>query len=331
MRALPSLGPPFRRVLAPALAVVTLSSAAAAAPSELRPEVGWNQGLTESPRIGAVGGALRAFSSSTDALFINPANMAAARVYHIGALGQIWPEASRQSYGLAIVDSIVSASRLAGGLSGVWTRQDPDGLDRTALDVRFALAFPFSESFFLGGSARYLSLTQDGAPRGVYDLPPSDAARGLRGEPIVKAITFDAGATVKPTKELAFALVGQNLTDPGNGLLPLLLGGGIAYGTREFTLEADVSGDFTTWDRDTLRAMGGGEFLAASRVPLRAGYRYDQGAASHTVSGGIGYVDRQYSLDLTIGRAVVGEGATTILLGFKYHVESGGLGDDTDL
>src|SRR5262245_25835860 len=83
-----------------------------AEPSELPPEVGYNYGQTETARIAGMAGALRASSNSTEALYINPANMVASRVYHVGALAQIWPEASRQSYGLGIVDSIVSAARV---------------------------------------------------------------------------------------------------------------------------------------------------------------------------------------------------------------------------
>src|SRR6185369_13978089 len=161
-------------------------------------EVGYNYGQTENPRIGGMGGALRAFSTSTEALYANPANMAATRVYHVGALAQIWPEASRQSYGIGIVDSIVSASRLAGGLAASWNRQDPDGVDRTSWDVRFGLAFPFSEHFYLGASARYLSLKQDGFPSGTYNLRPSAAAGGLGGKAVVENVTFDAGLTLKP-------------------------------------------------------------------------------------------------------------------------------------
>lgn len=296
----------------------------------LPPEVGYNYGQTETPRIAAMGGALRAFSSSADALFINPANMATSRVYHVGALAQIWPEASRQSYGLAIVDSIVSASRLAGGLGGTWTRQDPSGVDRTSYDLRFALAFPFSEHFFLGATGRYLSMRQDGFPRGLFDLRPSSAAGGLQGKAIVQSITFDAGMTLKPIPELALSIVGTNLTDPGHGFLPLTFGGGVAYGTRDFTVEGDALGDFTTYGETKARAMLGGEYLAGDHFPVRAGYRYDEGAQSHALTGGFGYVDTAYEVDLALQRVIVGERATAIIIGFKYHVESGGLTPEDD-
>ena len=143
-------------------AVAVFPSGARADPSDLPPEVGHNYGQIETPRTTAMNGALRAFANSTDALFVNPAGMPVARVYHIGALAQVWPEAARQSYGAAVVDSVVSSSRVAGGLGGTWTLQDPDGIDRTSTDLRFALAYPFSEQFFVGAGMRYLWLEQNG-------------------------------------------------------------------------------------------------------------------------------------------------------------------------
>lgn len=322
-----------RRAVAAALVFISQALVAATAvadPSSLPPELGYNQGLTESPRVAAMAGALRAFSNSTDALYLNPANMASTRVYHLAALAQIWPEAKRQSYGLAVVDS-GSSTRLAGGVGGTWNRQEPDGVDRTAWDFRFALAYPFSEVFFLGVAARYLSLHQEGFPRGLFGLRPSQASAGLASDPIVKNITFDAGVTVKPLKELALSLVGANLTDPGHSFLPLMFGGGVGYGTRDFTLEADVMGDFTTYSETKIRAMGGGEYLAAHHVPLRAGYRYDQGLQNHMVTGGLGYLDTAYAVELAIQRVVSGDSATAIILGFRYHVDgAGSAGSDYD-
>ena len=75
--------------------------------------------------------------------------------------------------------------------------------------------------------------------------------------------------------------------------------------------------------------MLGGEYLAEDHVALRGGYRYDEGAVSHAITGGIGYVDTAYELDLALQRVVSGASATAIIIGFKYHVESGGLGADT--
>lgn len=304
------------------VAATAIPREARAEKSSLPPEVGYNYQQIETPRSAAMGDALRAFSNSVSALFENPANMAASRVYHISAFGQIWPEAHRQSYGAAAVDSIVSSAHVAGGFGGTWTAQDPDGLNRTATDLRFALAFPFSDRFFVGLGGRYLWLKQNGT-YGPFD--PSPASGGTPDENIVRGFTFDAGATLKPTDGLALSLVGQNLNNPGTGFQPMTFGGGLGFGTEDFTLEGDMLADFTTWEKTTLRAMGGFEFLAADHYPLRAGYRYDQGAKSHALSAGVGYIDKVFSAEVSVRRVVSGPKATTLVIGFTYHLESSGL------
>jgi hypothetical protein len=299
-----------------------------AEPSELAPELGYNYSELELPRTAAMGGALRAFSNSLEALQNNPANLASTRVYHIGGGAQFWTNANRQTYGVSIVDSVVSRSRLAGGVSANWLFQDPDGVDRRNLDARFGLAFPVSDKLFVGASARYLDLSQEGYPRGRAVLPPSVASAGLDGESIVKDVTFDAGISVRPAAGLALSLVGQNLTNPGHGFLPLLFGGGVGYGADLFTIEVDLVGDFTTYDETSLRGMGGFEFLAAGQYPIRLGYRYDDGQGSHALSGGLGYAAREFAFDVSVRRVLGDEGLTAFFIGLKYHVESLGIGRD---
>jgi hypothetical protein len=310
-----------------ALAIVALSSAwltpnaARAEPSELDPAVGYNYGEIETARTAGVSGAQRALTNSTSALFLNPANMAARRVYHIGALAQIWPEARRQSYGFAAVDSIVSSARVAGGVGGTYNLQDPDGVDRQYNDLRFALAFPFSDQFFGGVGGRYLWLSQDG----LGPLGPSRASGGLPDERVIKGFSFDAGLTLKLSQALSLAVVGNNLNDPGTGFQPLGVAGGVGFGTEDFGLEGDVAADFTTWDSTKVRAMLGGELLIADHYPIRAGYRFDEGAESHALSFGLGYLETAFAVDLAVRRVVTEDPATAIVFSFSYHLEATGL------
>lgn len=294
---------------------------ATAEPSQLAPEIGYNYSEIETPRIAALSGAQRAYATSLGALFLNPANMALTRVYHVGALAQIWPEARRQSYGAAAVDSVVSSAGVAGGIGATYNIQDPDGADRQYNDLRFALALPVSDSFFAGVGGRYLWLAQDG----FGPLGPSPASGGLRGERIVSGMTFDAGLTLKPGDLLAISLVGNNLNNPDNGFQPLSVAGAIGIGTRDFTVEGDALADLTTWDKTTSRWMLGGEVLLADHVPIRAGYRFDDGANSHALSLGIGYVETTFAAEIGLRRVVSGAEATTIVLGFSYHLEATGL------
>ncbi|HYP90156.1 MAG TPA: hypothetical protein VEQ59_18425 [Polyangiaceae bacterium] len=297
------------------------STVVRADPSKLPPQVGYNYDEIETARVAAKGGADLALGSSVSALFSNPANMATARVYHAAALVQIWPEASRQSYGVGAVDSVGSSSRIAGGLGATWSRQDPDGVDRTASDLRFALAYPLSDKLFVGAGGRFLWLTENGQG----PLKPSFASSGLGGDRIVKNFAFDLGLTLKAGDGWSFALVGNNLNGADTGYQPLSLGGGIGYAKEKFGMEGDVVADLATWDKTRVRAMLGAELLLGEHALVRGGYRYDDGAQSHSGSLGLGYIDKAFSADLGVRRVLVGDIATAVVLTFTYHVESTGL------
>src|SRR5262249_62059062 len=103
-------------------------------------------------------------------IYLNPANIALTRVYHLQALAQFWPEAHRQTYGAAAVDS--STSRMAAGIAGQYAVLDPDGVDRRWTDVRLALAYPLSDHIYLGVTGKYLKLRENGFARPGFGLSP---------------------------------------------------------------------------------------------------------------------------------------------------------------
>jgi opacity protein-like surface antigen len=305
--------------LAAAAALTLSASSARAEKSSLPPETGYNYGEVEDARHGAMAGAMRAWGNGVTGVFTNPAGIAASRVYHVGALAQIWPEARRQSYGAGAVDSLTN--RLAAGIGFVWNDQDPSGLKRRSTDLRLALAYPFSDIISFGLGARYLKLSQDG----LGPLGKSFASGGMAGDPIVNGWSFDAGLNLRASKYVAIGVLGTNLSNPGTAFQPTTAGGGIGLGNDDMVFEVDAVADFTTWQRTTARVMGGFEYLAGDHVPLRLGYRYDEGARAHAVSGGLGYVDPQFSIDISARRYVVGEKATAVMFTVQYFVESTGL------
>ncbi|MFZ5890981.1 MAG: hypothetical protein ACOY0T_08015 [Myxococcota bacterium] len=318
-----------QRIASTGVALACLSAALAtfapraahADSSELDPAIGYNYGEIETARTAATGGAQRALSTSIGALFVNPANVARERVYHIGAFAQLWPEARRQSYGAAAADAVSSGSHLAAGAGITYNFQDTDGIDRRWTDARLALAYPVSNQLYFGLGGRYLWLSQNGlGPLGI-----SSVSSGLGGEQIVRNFSFDAGATFKPVQELALSVVGSNLTNPGNGFFPTSLGGGIGFGNKRVAVEGDVLADFTTWEETRLRAMAGIELLLADHYALRGGYRYDQGPGSHALALGAAYIDRMFILDAAVRHAFSGGRSTAVVIGFTYHLESAGL------
>lgn len=305
-------------------AIGSLTREAAAEPSKLSPEIGYDHGEIETARAGALGGAVRASGSSTTSIFSNPATMAATKVYHLEGLAEIWPEARRQSYGAAAVDSVMNSYQIAGGVGGTYTLQDPDGLKRKIVDVRVALAMPLGDRFFAGAAMKYMRLEQNG----LGPLGRSLASGGLAKGAIINGWTFDAGVAARPIDWLTIGIVGTNLTNPGNSFQPTGFGGGLAIGNQDFSISGDVAADFTTYQRTTLRTMAGGEYLAADRFPIRLGYRFDDGAKTHAISGGAGYIDRSFGVSASLRRTVSGEVSTAIFLGIQFFVESTGITRD---
>ncbi len=321
---------------AAALTTLTAGEAAAIEPSPLDPTITYNYGENETPRSAAMGGALRALGSDTSAIFLNPSMMSGSRLYHIQAIGQISPEARRFLGGGALVDSVTG--KLAGGVSFVGGAVDPGGVDRTILDARIALAYPIGDKFFIGLGGRYLKIVQGGD--GV--LGQSKVSGGLGTEDgghsaFINTITFDVGITIRPVEGLYIAAVGQNLSYPNNGLLPTMVGGGIGYTGGGFSIEADGIADLNSWlkpvdpatgklsPRPTARFGAGAEYSIADKVPIRVGYKFDQGAKLHTVSAGLGVVLPQFSIEASVKRTISNPGATTVVFGIAYHLESSGL------
>ncbi len=292
-------------------------------PSELPAPMAYHYGEAEVPRSAAMAGALRALGNGTAAPLLNPAGMCTARVYRLDAIGQFTPEAARQIYGGGIVDS---TRRWAGGVTFFGGFIDPDGVDRSYLDLRAALAFLVVDELSVGLTGRYLNLDQEGL--GV--LGDSRASGGLKDpddlplgrDALVNTWTLDAGAVIRATDELHIGVVGQNLSHPDHGLLPTVVGGGIGYGTEGWSAEVDAVADFDSWDEISARVMAGGELLAGDHFPLRVGYRFDQGASSHALSAGFGYLESRFAVEASVRRTVAGPGATTIVVGLSYFLPS---------
>ena len=78
------------------------------------------------------------------------------------------------------------------------------------------------------------------------------------------------------------------------------IGGGAGYGAKQFAIGGDVVADFTTGEESRLRAMLGLELLLADHYGVRGGYRFDEGAKSHALSLGAGYIDRAFIFDVAV-------------------------------
>ncbi len=291
------------------------------------PEQAYNLGQIPSARAVGMGEALSALGVSTTALYLNPANMSLARVYHIESLAALSPEADRQTYGLAIVDSVLNASHIAGGLGGAWSTLDPDGIHRTWTDLRGAASLPIGEHLSLGAAVRWLRVEQS-ATAGPFGSSP--ASGGTPSSPIFSQLTFDAGATGS-LGGFRLAAVGHNLTNPGTALAPTTGSVGFGYSNEVFSLEADGLLDFTTWGATRGRLMFGGELFVADHYALRVGWRYDGGMNLHTPSIGFGYIDPRWSVEVGISHDLIADHASTLgVVSLRYFYDPTGASSPVD-
>jgi hypothetical protein len=286
------------------------------------PEQAYDLGEIPSARATGMGGALNALGVSTTSLYMNPANMPLARVYHLEALAALSPEAQRQTYGLAIVDSILNSSRISGGVGGTWSQIDPSATHRVWTDIRGALALPLGEYLSLGATGRWLRVDQ---AVGAGPLGHSLASDGTTTGSVFNAFTFDAGATAALGDSLRVGVVGHNLTNPGTALAPTTGALGVGYATQTVAVEADGLLDFTTYRTVQGRVMVGGELFLADHYAARVGWRYDTGTRLHTPSLGLGYVDPRWSIELGVRHDLTSDHASTFaVLSLRYFYDATG-------
>jgi hypothetical protein len=295
---------------------------ARADPMSTSPEQGYDLGEVPSARAVGMGGALNALGVSTTSLYLNPANMPLARVYHLEALAAVSPQAQRQTYGGAIVDSVLNSSRISGGIGGTWSQMDPSAIHRVWSDVRAGVALPLGDYVAIGATGRWLHVDQAVASGPFGHSLASD---GTTNGSILNTITFDAGATASLGDSLRIGLVGHNLTNPGTALAPTTGAAGIGYATHLFAVEADGLLDFTTYRSVTGRVMFGAEMFVADRYALRAGWRYDTGTHLHTPSLGLGYIDPRWSIEVGVRHDIAADHASTLaVLSLRYFYDATG-------
>ncbi len=289
-----------RAAFAIPFALVFVAAGTAQAEDPPRPE------SAETTRGVAMGTGARASAMSTAALLYNPANLGMARLYHIEGNAAYDPGSSIWSLGAAVVDS--SSGPLAAGLAfrGLLDAGDSG---YSGIDGKLALGLPLSDAIGIGLAGRYVAInrtTQDDEDE----------------EELVSGFTMDASIRVTPVDGFHIAGYAQNLIALDSALAPVIVGGGMSLQIGDsLVMGGDVLADLTTFEHAALTVGGGAEYLAGGSAPVRLGYRYDLEREIHTVTGGIGYVDAQFGVDLAIGRDVVGGDDTDLQVALRYFVE----------
>lgn len=290
----------------------------------------------ESARGTALGTGVRSSSASTQAMADNVANLSNGHVAHVETLYSYQPQLKSMAAGASIVDGMTSGY-LAAGLAARWLFSGKS----SGWEGRVGLGVPIGEMLSLGLAGRFSNITvfdKKARPENYKDRPaepePSDDEEDPPASDIppfaedhkykVKAFTLDAAVTLNPVPGLSISALGYNLINTKSPLAPLLVGGSLSFGREVFSLGADVLVDLNQhkeFAKPKLQVGGGIEYLTQGVAPLRAGYLYDQGRKQHAISAGIGYLNKQFSVQLSLRQYVAGSKDTTLFSAVQYFVQ----------
>jgi hypothetical protein len=280
----------------------------------------------ESPRGLALGTGARAAAASSQAQAENPANLVLGRVYHVESFTGYDPTFKRFGWGGSVVDS--NTSRLAAGISARALFGDNDAGENSGWEGRLGLGLPIGDMLSIGVAGRYSNMTISDT-RAVPEHPAIAATETSEAVPAdrrfkLKAFTLDAALTLRLVPGLSISALGYNLIDTDSPLAPMMVGGSIAFSSSGLTVGGDVLVDLNTHGafEGPAPVFGGGvEFLLGGMAPLRAGYAYDQGRAQHFITGGIGFVDPRFGVQLSLRQGLGSERETSLFAGLSYFVQ----------
>lgn len=258
----------------------------------------------ETSRGLALGTGSRASASSTSGAVYNPAALAMGRRYHVETAFGYEPMLQRYVATAAVADSF--SSKVAAGMWFSWLQGTGDGAnDHSGFDTRLALAMPILEELAIGVTGRYVSI--ESKADGVADL--------------AKGFTVDASIQMNPAPWMHIAALGYNLVALDTIYAPRVVGGSLGFdlGT-ELSFGGDVLVDLSSYDAAKITAGGGIEYLAAGTVPIRIGYSYQQGLGVHSVTAGLGYVNENLGVDISLKQGVEQSRETALLTSFRYFV-----------
>lgn len=273
---------------------------------------------TMDPRTLGLAGASLATPSSVSGLYLNPATIAMAHIYHLNLMYQYTGQENMHMGGIAIVDSVTS-STIAAGLAVNYLAANHDHTHHQSWDGRLAVGGNIGDVFFIGLTGRYIRVehdlkSADLGPNGRPAMPSS-------GSQQVDGFTFDAGAALNAGNVLRIGVTGYNLSNTDSIYAPLQLGSGVAVSLVEMlNIEADVVFDFTSHEKVNEEIRAGLELLVAGRVPLRLGYLHDVYYHINSIAAGVGYLDKAFAIDLGYSQELRQGGRFQLALGVRIFI-----------
>lgn len=275
----------------------------------------------ESARGVALGTGARAGARSTQAQQDNPANLAWGGVAHMESLFAYQPQLKTFALGAAVVDSMTS-SHIAAGLSTRFLFGDNSAGEHSGWEGRLSLGVPIGDLVSIGLAGRYGNFTVSN-PHVRPQRPPAEDEEPDRSFKF-KAFTLDAAVTLRLGQSFTLSAIGTNLIDHKTPLAPLMVGGAAAFMLGNISLGADLLTDLNLHNRFNgakIQVGGGLEYLTQGLIPLRIGYAYDQGRHTHALTGGLGYLDQRFGIQLSVRQLVKGPKDTTLFASIQYFVQ----------
>ncbi len=248
-------------------------------------------------------------ATGTEALFLNPAAIAARKRYVVDAFyltdrrPRLEGSARQQdAFGLAVADSI--STPVAAGLGYVRALK---GVETGTL-LRLALGGQLGQGLFAGVQGNY------------FDL------RG--GERVASTFNVDAGLLYQVTSRVSVGGAAYNLiSNEHRNLMPRSYGLGVAAGSdtslqlvADWRIDLDRRKDAGGDSRTSHRYGLGAEYLWDGSVPLRAGYQVDDTLDTRWWAAGVGYVSTRFAVDLGYRQSTTDARARTFELAIRVFV-----------
>ena len=260
----------------------------------------------------AMGSGARAGATGVSALAYNTSNMAAVSTYDVEAFSQIIPGSKSDggtywTMGSSISDSTTS-KKIAMGTSfrGVWSGENRR---YSGWDWRSGIGIQAVPQLGIGVGFRWAKLK-------------SERHEGQRLSPSFDGITMDASLTITPIPWLRVSGLGYNLIKTHSALAPQMAGGSVSLAPVEaFSIGGDMLFDFTTFRKTELIAGAGVSYIAGEMVPLRFGYRRDQGRNLNQITAGAGFNKGKVGAEMALRQDIGGRKETYLIVMFRFVVQ----------
>lgn len=261
----------------------------------------------------SMGAGVRAGATAISALAYNTSNMAAVSTYQIQAFSQLIPGSKSNggaywTIGSSVADSTTS-QKIAMGTSfrGVFSGEDRQ---YKGWDWRSGIGIQAIPQLAIGLGFRWGRMNSE------------RSSDGQRLGPSFDGVTLDASMTVTPIPWLKVSGLGYNLIKTNSALAPQMAGASVALTPLEsFTLGGDILFDFTTFTKTELIAGAGVSYIAGEMVPLRIGYRRDQGRNLNQITAGTGFNKGKVGAEVSIRQDLKGRKETYLVIMFRVVVE----------